>query len=403
MSNVPPLEVLSTGVSSPESVDIRQGILEDMNEAFGGDLDIVTPSTPQAYLADKLTDNIRDSNAAITYTVSQMDPAKAEGRMQDGIARIYFLERKPATSSAVLALCTGQPGVTLPAGSLAQDDDGNLWQSTGDAVFAVSGEVSVQFSCLTTGPITLGIGQLTQIAQLSPGWDAITNLGAATAGSNVESRAAFENRRRESVARNAHGTPAAIRSAVWDVEGVIDVFAYDNYTNAVLPYGSTSYPIAPHSIYIAVIGGEAEDIAEAIFSKKDLGCGMNGNTTVVVQDTDGYSFPYPEYQIQFEIPASLPVKFSVQLVNNANLPPDIIAQVRARILATFIGSDGSQRARIGGAIFASSYYAGVASISTAVAIVQIKVGDVVANLDQLIIGIDQAPTLDVNDITVVLV
>lgn len=403
MSNVPPLEILPTGVVVPESVDVRQGILEDMNEAFGGDLDITTPSTPQAYLSDKLTDNIRDSNAAIAYMVSQMDPATSEGRMQDGIARIYYLERKPATSSVVQALCTGQLGATIPLGSLAQDDEGNLWQSTAEAVFPVSGQVTVQFACVLTGPISLGIGQLTRIAQLVPGWDAVTNLGAATAGSNMESRAAFEARRRESVARNAHGTPAAIRSAVWDVEGVIDVFAYDNYTNAVLPYGSTSYPIAPHSIYIAVIGGEAQAIADAIFSKKDLGCGMNGNTSVTVQDTDGYSFPYPSYQIQFEIPASLPAKFLVQLVNNPGLPPDIVAQVKSRVLATFVGSDGSQRARIGGTIFASSYYAGVASIASTVAIVQIKVGDTIANLDQLLVGIDQAPTLDVNDITVVLV
>ena len=403
MSNVPPLEILPTGVVAPESVDIRQGILEDMNEAFGGDLDIVTPSTPQAYLADKLTDNIRDSNAAIAYMVSQMDPATSEGRMQDGIARIYYLERKPATSSVVQALCTGQPTAILPLGSLAQDDDGNLWQSTASGTFPASGELTIQFACVQTGPTTLGIGQLTRIAQLVPGWDAITNLGAATAGSSVESRAAFEARRRESVARNAHGSPAAIRSAVWDVDGVIDVFAYDNYNNTVLPYGSTSYPIAPHSIYIAVIGGVAQDIAEAIFAKKDLGCGMNGNTSVTVQDTDGYSFPYPSYQIQFEIPASLPVKFSVQLVNNPNLPPDIIAQAKAKVMSTFIGADGSQRARIGGTIFASSYYAGIASISSSVAIVQVKVGDAVANLDQLMIGIDQAPTLDEDDITVVLV
>lgn len=402
MSNVPPLEILPTGVVVPESVDIRQGILVDTNEAFGGDMDIVTPSTPQAYLADKLTDNIRDSNAAIAYMVSQMDPATSEGRMQDGIARIYYLERKPATSSVVQALCTGQVNATLPVGSLAQDDAGNLWQSTAEATFP-EGAVLVPFACVRTGPITLGIGQLTRIAQLVPGWDAITNLGAATTGSNVESRAAFEARRKESVARNAHGSPAAIRSAVWDVEGVLDVFVYDNYTNDVMPYGSTAYPIAPHSVYVAVIGGEAQDVAEAIFSRKDLGCGMNGNTLVKIADQDGYSFPYPTYDVTYESPAALPVKFLVQIASSPSLPSDIIPRTKEKVMATFIGSDGSQRARIGGAIFASSYYAGVASIGSSVAIVQIKVGATSPSLDQITVGIDQAPTLDESDITVVLV
>lgn len=403
MSNVPPLEILPTGVVVPESVDIRQGILEDTNEAFGGDLDIVTPSTPQAYLADKLTDNIRDSNAAIAYMVSQMDPATSEGRMQDGIARIYYLERKPATSSVVQALCTGQLDAIIPVGSLAQDDNGNLWQSTAEATFPISGTVTIPFACLQTGPVSLGIGQLTRIAQLVPGWDAITNLGAATAGSNVESRAAFEQRRKESVARDAHGTPAAIRSAVWDVEGVIDVFAYDNYTNNVMPYGSTSYPIAPHSIYVAVTGGTAQAVAEAIFSRKDLGCDMNGNTSVVVEDKDGYSYPYPSYEVKFESPPALPVKFLIRLVNSPSLPSDIIPQTKAKVMATFVGSDGSQRARIGAAIFASNYYAGVSSIASSVSIIQIKLGIGVADQDQILVGIDQAPTLDENDISVVLV
>lgn len=403
MSNVPPLQILPTGVVAPESTAIRDGVLADENQAFGGDLDIVTPSTPQAYLADNLTANIRDSNAAIAYMISQVDPATSEGRMQDGIGRIYFLDRNGATSSVVVALCTGQPGVTLPEGSLAQDDDNNLWQSTGSAVFSGGGTASVQFACLNTGPITLGIGALTQIAQLVPGWDAITNLGPATAGSNVETRAAFERRRQESVARNAHGTPAAIRSAVWGVGGVIDVFAYDNFTNVVLPYGATSYPIAPHSIYVAVIGGDADEVAAAIWSRKDNGCDMNGNTTVIVQDTNGYSYPYPEYTIKFEIPAALPILFSVQLANNPSLPSDIISRTKAAIIATFSGVDGSQRARIGGQIFASNYYAGVAKIDATVSIVQIKIGTVTATLDTVSVGIDQAPTVQESDIVVTLV
>lgn len=403
MSNVPALEITPTGVVTPDSVTIRSGVLADENIAFGGDLDIVTPSTPQAYLADQLTDNISDANAAVAYFVSQVDPATAEGRMQDAIARIYFLDRNGATASVVQALCTGQPGATLPSGSLAQDDSNNLWQSTGDAVFSGGGLATVQFSCLVLGPISLGIGELTKIAQTSPGWDAITNLGAATVGSNTESRASFERRRQESVAKGAHGTPAAIRSAVWGVAGVLDVFAYDNFTNVVLPYGSTSYPIAPHSIYVAVVGGDDEEVAAAIWGKKDNGCDMNGNTSVTVQDTEGYSYPYPEYEILFERPASLPVLFAVQIANSTALPSDIIAQTKAKIIATFTGADGAQRARIGGQIFASNFYAGVASIGSAVSIIQIKIGIVTATLDTVSVGIDQTPTIQASDISVTLV
>lgn len=403
MSNVPALQITPEGVVVPDAVTIRTAILADENVAFGGDLDVTTPSTPQAHLADQLTSNISDANAAVTYFVSQVDPATAEGRMQDAIARIYFFNRNGATSSVVQAQCTGQPGATIPAGSLAQDDSNNLWQSTGDVTFSGSGLASVQFVCLVTGPILLGIGALTRIAQAVPGWDAITNLGAATVGTNVETRASFERRRQESVAKNGRGSSPAIRSAVWGVAGVLDVFAYDNYTNAVMNYGSTNYPIAPHSIYVGVVGGDDDEVAQAIWKAKDAGCDMNGNTTVTVSDTEGYTYPYPTYPIKFNRPTALPIKFAIQIANSSALPADIVALTKAAIIATFNGTNGAQRARMGSQIFASNFYAPVAAVGTTVSIIQIKIGTTTATLDTVNVGIDQTPTIDAADITVTLV
>lgn len=402
MSNVPALQITPEGVVVPDAVTIRTAVLADENVAFGGDLDVTTPSTPQAHLADQLTANIQDSNAAITYMISQVDPATAEGRMQDAIARIYFLDRKGATSSVVQAQCTGQPGSLQPVAILAQDDAGNLWQSNGAFTFPPGGVITVQFSCVTTGPIQLGIGALTRIAQASPGWDAVTNLAAATIGANVESRAEFEIRRALSVEKNAHGTPGAIRSAVFGVDGVIDVFVYDNFTNSTILYGATNYPIPPHSIYVGVVGGLAEDIARAIEIKKDAGCGMTGNTTVMLPDND-YSYPQPVYAYQFNIPDSLPVKFLVTIANSPSLPANIEQLATQAVINTLSGINGAQRARMGGEIFASSYYGPIAAISSAVQIIGIKVGSGTPNLDSLSLGIDQEPVVSASDITVLLV
>lgn len=402
-SNVPAIQITPTGVIVPDSVTVRTGVLADENIAFGGALDIVTPSTPQAYLADQLTSNIGDVNAGIAYYVSQVDPATAEGRMQDAIGRIYFMSRNGATASVVNALCTGAPGVTLSAGALAQDDAGNLWISTGDAVFSGGGTVTVQFACQTLGPVLLGIGQLTKIAQLAAGWDAITNLGAATTGSNTESRADFEVRRQASVAINSKGTPAAIRAAVFAVAGVLDVFVYDNFTNATVNYGATSFPIIAHSVYVGVAGGADADVAQAIFSRKDLGCDMNGSTSVVVNDTDGYTYPYPTYTMKFQRLASLPILFAIQIANNSSLPSNIIALAQAAVIATFTGSNGAQRARAGGQIFASSFYGAVAAIGSSVSIISILIGTSSPTLTSINIGIDQSPTIQASNISVTLV
>lgn len=402
MSNTPPIQITPTGVVVPSAVDIRTGILADTNAAFGGDLDVVTPSTPQAYLADNLTDNLMDSNAAIANLVAMVDPATSEGRFQDGIGRIYFFDRKGATSSIVQALCTGQPGLDMPAGQLAQDADGNLWISDNPATFDGLGQATIQFSCQTKGPIELGIGALTKIAQLFPGWDAITNLEPAIIGSDVESRGAFEQRRQESVARNGNGSLPSVRAEVFAVDGVLDVFAYQNFTKNPLVYGATNYELKPNSIYIGVVGGSDQEIAEAIFRKLNAGCDMNGNTTVTIQDKE-YTWPYPEYLYTFNRPTPTPVKFKVTIANSASLPATIIQDTKNAVIATFTGENGAQRARIGGKIFASHYYAAVSQISNTVSILQIKVGITLPNLDSVDLGIDQSPSISSDDVQVELV
>lgn len=401
-SNVPKLEITPEGVQVPSAVAVRNGVLADENQAFGGELDIVTPSTPQAYLADNLTANITDSNAAIAFMLAMVDPATSEGRYQDGIGRIYFFNRLGATSSVVQAQCVGQPGVAMPAGQMAEDDDRNIWVSDNPATFDAGGLATVQFSCATKGAVLLGIGALTRIARIYPGWDAITNLVPAISGSEVESRAAFEQRRQESVARSANGSAPAVRAEVFAVDGVLDVFTYQNFTRNPLPYGATGYELKPNSIYVGVVGGSDQDVAEAIFRKLNAGCDMNGNTTVTVSDRE-YTWPYPEYEYTFNRPDPTPTKYKVTLANSAALPATIIADTKAAIIATFTGSNGAQRARIGGKIFASNYYAAVSQISSAVSILQIKVGLTTPTLDSVDFGIDQSPTISDLDIEVELV
>lgn len=402
MSNVPRLTITYQGVTVPQATDIRAGVLEDYNFAFGGNLNITSSATPQAHLSDNLTQNITDANAAVAAMVAGVDPATSEGRMQDGLGRIYFIERKGATSSVVQATVTGQPGAVLPAGSLARDVNGLYWASSGTVTFPIGGVATVQFACTTPGPIQLGIGELNRIAQASPGWDAINNAGAAATGTNVESRAEFEARRFASVSKNGSGSAASIRGAVWNVPGVLDVYAYDNRRDTPVDVGSTAHSIPANCVYVAVVGGDDAAVAKAIYQRKNGGCNLDGNTTVVVTDDEsGVAFPYPTYDIQFERPAALAVKFLVQVKASSALPSNLQQLVRQSILDTFNGVDDSQsRARVGGVIFASSYYAGVAAISPSILILSIKVGTTTANSDSLEIGIDQVPTLSSLDVEV---
>jgi len=401
-SSVPALEFTAAGVVLPLETAVLAGVQSDYDSAFGGGLNPAL-ETPQGQLASSQAAIIADKNAEIAYYTNQVDPQYAEGRFQDGIGRIYFLNRKGATATAVTATLGGLPGTVIPAGTFARDTSGNTYALSGDATIGTASTIDAEFQNLVTGPIACPAGTLTSVYQAVPGWDTITNTADGTPGSNVENRADFEYRRKNSVALNGHGTPQAIYAEVFALADVLDVYVLDNPKDITVNTGATNYPLLPHSVYVAVVGGTDSEIAAAIWRKKDAGCDYNGNTSVQVADDSGYSYPLPEYTVKFERPDALPVLFAVSLVNSPSLPSNITALIQAAIIARFNGADGTTRERMGSMILASRYYGAVVAVADNVSLVSILIGTTTATLSQILVGIDQKPTLSATDIVVALV
>lgn len=372
MTSVPRPSFTNRGFVAPLESDILTGVLADMNTAFGGNLNL-SLETPQGQLAS--------SNAAIigaTYDqfcllTQNVDPAYASGRMQDAIARIYFLERLAARSTIVSAQCTGLAGVTIPVGALAVALDGNIYTCTGSGIIPISGSVTLSFECLATGPIVCEANTLTTIYQSIPGWDSINNSADGVIGVDVETRAAFEERRAQSVALNSRGSLPSVLGAVLALEGVTDVYVTENVsTGTVVIKG---YVLLPHSLYVAVSGGDGAAIAQAIWSKKAPGCDYNGNTIVVVYDTNSvYTPPYPSYSVKFQRPTNLPIVMVVNIVNAAQVPSTAVVSIQEAIVSAFSGGDGGPRSRIGGNLYATRFYAPIAALGSWAQIVSLNIG-----------------------------
>ncbi|CAB3956123.1 hypothetical protein LMG7053_04925 [Achromobacter ruhlandii] len=399
-SQVPRVKFTPEGLVLPQESEILAGVLADMDSAFGGGLN-KNLETPQGQLASTTTAIIGDKNSEFASYVNQVDPAFAAGRMQDAIGRIYFLDRKPGTATTVIATCVGLTGVTIPVGARAQAVDGNIYLCTQAGTIPASGSIDLPFSCSVDGPISCAAGTLNQIYQAVPGWDSVLNADAGTVGSNVESRAEFEERRRQSVAINARSSLQSIYAAVANLDGVIDVYVTENNLSIAQTIGGVS--LVPHSIWVAVVGGEAADIAMAIWRKKSNGADYNGNTSYTVEDRDGYAYPYPSYVVKWETPAALPVKFAVQLANNPSLPSNIVDLTKQAIIDAFNGADGGQRARIGSTIYASRFYAPVSLLGASVSILSLLLGDVTPTAASLAVPINRRPTVSAADISVTLV
>lgn len=401
-TNVPQPTFTPSGLVLPAEADILSGVQEDINSAFGGALNPAL-NTPQGQISSSQTGAIAASNDLFAYFVSQVNPDFAVGFMQDAIARIYFLLRNSGLPTTVPCVCVGLAGTPIPLGALAQDTSKNLYICMQTGIIPIGGSITLPFANIVNGPIGCPANTLTLIYRAITGWESINNPAAGIVGANVESAAAFRFRRQQSVAINGHGSPQAIRGAVFDVPGVIDAYVLDNPLGSPVSAGSTNYTLAPNSIYVAAAGGDPQAIAQAIWDKKDPGCNYNGNTTLSVQDTEGYSPPYPTYPVTYNIPTPLPVLFAIQLVNNPLLPSNIVQLVQTAIVNSFTGADGSARARIAALLVAAKFYAPVQLISPQVAVLSILLGPTTPTLTNFLPGVDQIPTISPSNISVTLV
>lgn len=372
MTNVPTPTFGPRGFSIPSTTDVLAGVIADTNEAFGNNLNTAL-NTPQGQLASSEAAVIDNTNAIFLEYTQLVDPAFSFGRMQDAIGRIYFIERSPAQPTVVQCDCMGLEGVVIPVGALIVATDGTQFRCNEEGVIPVSGTISLPFESTVVGPIPAPADTVNQIYRGIVGWDSVNNPSDGVLGREVESRAAFEERRAQSVALNSQGSLPSVKGAVLAVDGVLDAYVTENDDVGQQVIGGVT--LDAKSLYVAVVGGDADAIAQAIWSRKAPGCGYNGNTAVTVYDTSpGYVPPYPAYSVLFQIPDSLSIVFKVTINDTTMVPADAAQQIQDAIIAAFAGSDGLSRARIGTNLFASRFYSPVALLGSWAQIISIKIG-----------------------------
>ncbi|CAK7192665.1 hypothetical protein COMNV_00870 [Commensalibacter sp. Nvir] len=413
-TNIPDVTWTDTGLLLPEESAIIEGMIQDFQNAFQNKLTFYNEqgefllSTPQGQLVTSLSALISDRNRLLAYYVNQVDPSYALGRMQDGIGRIYFIERRPATATEVVGVCTGGVGVVIPKGTLVQDQSSNHYQADQAYTIGDQGSISVTFVCTELGAIACPAHSL-KMVQLIAGWDQVDNPNAGVMGRALESQQQFEQRRRASVAKNSVNSVDSIMSGLLTLLDsqsnpvCQDAYVVDNSGAATVSYGQVS--LKPNSIYVCVSALDSEAnqqaIAKVIWAKKPPGCDMNGEQTVRIVDDSGlYSTP-PVYEITYTYAQSVNIKFNVVMSRPQFLPSDASSQIKNALYRAFLGEDGSVKPRIASQILASSFYAPIQALGKWANIISLQIGRTTGDSTSLTMGINEMPTLTQDDIQVI--
>ena len=329
----------TTGFYADEVSDVRSDVASAWRQAFSREGDPVLntePETPAGQLIDSQTAAVVEKDSELLYLCNQFDPRKSSGVFQDALGQIYFLTRKAAVPSQAVITVTGLPGTVIPVASqIRSTADDTLWACTEAVTIPAEGETTVTFACMTTGAISAAAGTLTRIVTVTAGWDTAINLSAATVGNPAESRGAFESRRYASVALNSRSTAAAIYARILQISDVVSCYVTQNRTNAVQVIDG--YSLKPHSVYVAVVGGDDDDIAQALYDTVSAGCDYNGNTEVEI--TDPYTGAVET--VAFNRPAEMDVYLKVTLVADTALTSQQVTSIKTALYNNFYGLDSS--------------------------------------------------------------
>jgi len=404
MTTIPRVQFSNTGATLPETATVYDAALVLIDEALGGNINIDTKGTPQDQFATVIADAVTYADEMLAFLPSTIDPAQAKGIYQDNIGRITVgFQRKPAKATEVVLTFLGIAGTVVPPGTVIADVNKNQFETTINATIDVSGTVDVLAICRKTGRIGAPPYTVTILTSAIPGVDRVYNQNYGVIGYPEESQREFELRRQASVAKNGRGTLASIIGAVYDIQGVYDVYAAENYENYIVTIGQTLQFLTPHSIFVAALGGTDLEVATAIRNKKSDGAGMNGNTVVSVPGQSGYSSE-PPINITFCRPTPVSIFFRVEIINRDGLPSQLVQIVQNAIIQASQGLDGRDRLRIGGTVVGSRFFEPIEATGQKIQVSTCRVGfDNLVYHNEIRIGVNQHPVVEHANIAIVLI
>ena len=304
------------GLHLPTYNDILEKRIDDAKAIFGEDIYLANDSPDYQMLANESL-LLYETMQAIQYAYNQMSPVTAVGVGLSSLVQLNGLTRQAASYSTCDVTLTGTSAATITNGKV-QDEAGNLWalptpitlQAAGSPVGSTY-ELTVTATCETAGAVIALAGDINVIVTPTAGWTSVTNASAATVGQDAETDAELRTRQAVSVALPSQTMLAGTLAAIAALDNVTRYAIYENPTNST----SVSDPDVPfegapeHSITCVVEGGAIQDIAEAIYYNRGLGCYTNGDIETTIDDIEYGTSTV----IRFYRPVEVPVYIKIEL------------------------------------------------------------------------------------------
>lgn len=266
---------------------------DKFQEIYGPDVNLAS-DTPDGQLIGILVQTILDLQDLIGSVNAGFDPDEAIGVVLDQRVAINGIQRQAGTYTVTPITIVNDRSINLygldqsaqPVYTVS-DNEGNRWLLQTTELGLAAGTHSLNFRAENVGAELTIPNTITTPVTIVLGVVSVNNpLPYTTLGVNEESDAQLKVRRQKSVSLASQGYLAGLRAALLNVTGVIAAFVYENTGASVDSNG-----VPGHSIWVIVDGSALQaDIANAIYRKRNAGCGMYGDETYIVTQIDGTPF-----------------------------------------------------------------------------------------------------------------
>lgn len=280
------------GLQTKTLAEVTEQIRVAFETLYGPDVNFGS-DTPDGQLIGNFGQQIIDLLELINQVYTGFDPDQAIGVILDQRCAINGVQRQAGTHTITPITVVVDRALTLvgieedPVNPYTiADDTGREWQLISSVSPSGAGTAVYNFQAKETGAISTIPNTITIPVTIVIGVVSVNNpTSYLTLGIQEETDAELRIRRQKSVSLSSQGYLEGLIAALENIPEVTSVMVYENVTGVTDGDG-----VPGHAIWVIVSGGNAEDIANAIYRKRNAGCNMKGSQTYVITQPNGTFF-----------------------------------------------------------------------------------------------------------------
>lgn len=342
-----PNSLTALGLTTASQAELITQYTTDYQTIYGPDINLAQ-DTPDGQMMMIWIQATLDVLNLLTQIYNGFDPDLAIGTVLDQRVAINGIQREGGTFSITdITVVTNQalslPGLDQTAVTpfTVSDNAGTQWNLIATQSVPSAGTYVFPFQAALPGAALTTTNTIQSQVTIVVGVQSINNPTVQSViGLNEETDASLKIRRQKSVSLGSQGYLAGLLAALENVAGVSNAFVYENTTGTTDTNG-----VPGHSIWVIVAGNPADsDIANAIYTKRNAGCGMFGETSFPVVQVDGSTF---NVLWDFVTLQDLFMVFTVSSLNalpssvSSSTPP-AMAAIRAGLVSSFLPNVAAQ-------------------------------------------------------------